>query len=276
MTITEFPAQPRRYQLLLAGIVALYLGHVLLLGYVSDDGYIALRYVRNFLAGQGFVYNPGEHVEGYTSFVWVALLGALGRVLPGVALETLAKVVGVVFGVAAVAATAVATRRLWPNRGWTSLAAATLVAASTGLAAWATGGLETTLFALTVILAAWAYLADLEAGRHPVAVGALLGLMAMTRPDGMVLAAAAGAHYAVHAWRTARLAGLGRVALLALLALVVLRLAAAEHLLCQGRQRRCAVPARAALRHRVRPIQWCRSLVPACTGTPGPPPGSAP
>ena len=39
------------------------------------------RYVDNWvLAGSGLVYNRGEYVEGFTSPLWVLLLGALRRV----------------------------------------------------------------------------------------------------------------------------------------------------------------------------------------------------
>jgi arabinofuranosyltransferase len=33
-------------------------------GYTSDDAFITYRYVQNILAGNGFVYNPGERVLG--------------------------------------------------------------------------------------------------------------------------------------------------------------------------------------------------------------------
>ena len=49
--------------------------------FVHDDAYITLRYVRNLLAGDGLVWNPGERVEGYTSFgavLAIALPGLLG------------------------------------------------------------------------------------------------------------------------------------------------------------------------------------------------------
>jgi len=32
-----------------------------------DDPFITFRYARNLLAGLGPVFNPGEHVEGFTS-----------------------------------------------------------------------------------------------------------------------------------------------------------------------------------------------------------------
>ncbi|MGH3563125.1 MAG: flagellar motor control protein ZomB, partial [Mycobacterium sp.] len=42
--------------------------------WISDDGLIVLRTVRNLLAGNGPVFNPGERVEANTSTVWTYLL----------------------------------------------------------------------------------------------------------------------------------------------------------------------------------------------------------
>jgi hypothetical protein len=40
-----------------------------------DDANIYFRYVKNIVGGHGFVYNiGGEHVEGFTSFIWTLLL----------------------------------------------------------------------------------------------------------------------------------------------------------------------------------------------------------
>ena len=44
---------------------------------VCDDTLISLQYARNAALGEGFVFNPGERVEGYTNFLWVALLAGL-------------------------------------------------------------------------------------------------------------------------------------------------------------------------------------------------------
>jgi len=46
---------------------------------LSDDAYISFKYVKNWLAGNGLVYNIGERVEGYTNFLWVVIVGALSR-----------------------------------------------------------------------------------------------------------------------------------------------------------------------------------------------------
>lgn len=39
-----------------------------------DDAYISFRYVHNWGEGNGLVFNLGERVEGYSNFLWVALL----------------------------------------------------------------------------------------------------------------------------------------------------------------------------------------------------------
>jgi len=39
----------------------------------SDDSFITLRYARNILDGNGVVFNPGQHVQGFTSFLHLGL-----------------------------------------------------------------------------------------------------------------------------------------------------------------------------------------------------------
>ncbi len=49
--------------------------------FLTDDAFISFRYVSNSLAGHGYVWNapPFRPVEGYTSFLWVALLDLVWR-----------------------------------------------------------------------------------------------------------------------------------------------------------------------------------------------------
>src|SRR3954451_10367493 len=35
-----------------------------------DDSMISMQYARNFAHGHGLVWNAGEHVEGYSNFLW--------------------------------------------------------------------------------------------------------------------------------------------------------------------------------------------------------------
>ncbi|UCG61884.1 MAG: hypothetical protein JSV52_00925, partial [Candidatus Zixiibacteriota bacterium] len=60
--------------LLLAGI-GLYIGWRKF-WFLTDDAFIAFRYVSNSILGHGYTWNapPFRPVEGYTSFLWVILL----------------------------------------------------------------------------------------------------------------------------------------------------------------------------------------------------------
>lgn len=64
--------------------------------WMSDDGLIVLRTVRQILAGNGPVFNVGERVEANTSALWTAVLGLVGWI-PSVSLEWIAVIVGLVF-----------------------------------------------------------------------------------------------------------------------------------------------------------------------------------
>lgn len=44
----------------------------------TDDAFITYRHVKNFINGQGLVYNPGERVEATTNFLFAIILGILG------------------------------------------------------------------------------------------------------------------------------------------------------------------------------------------------------
>ncbi len=60
----------------LAGLLA----HAWSYRFLTDDGFISLRYSRNLARGHGLVFNPGEApVEGYTNFLWVLALAACDR-----------------------------------------------------------------------------------------------------------------------------------------------------------------------------------------------------
>ena len=55
------------------------IAYVALIGYIMrdyfmDDAYIGFRYLDNYLSGHGFVFNPGEHVEGVTNIGWLLFL----------------------------------------------------------------------------------------------------------------------------------------------------------------------------------------------------------
>jgi arabinofuranosyltransferase len=146
-----------------------------------DDAYIFYRYARNLAEGQGFVFNPGEAVEGVTSLLWVSILtlAALG----GFDLPTSAHVLGLVLaaGTLGLSTFYAATHLAEGDRRYAALAP-WLVAAPTSFALWASSGLETPLFAFLVV----AVLLAEARGRPGAALG--LGMLAtLARPEGVLL-----------------------------------------------------------------------------------------
>jgi len=151
---------------------------------IVDDTYITLRYARNWAEGSGPVFNPGERVEGYTNFLWMALLAAVNKVAPSLDLARVAQAMSLAAGAAIVLlAGFAARRRLGAVAG---VAVALLLALHSPLAAWSIAGLETT-FAAFLVLAAWATeSAAPERPRARLATPLLLALATMTRPDALL------------------------------------------------------------------------------------------
>jgi arabinofuranosyltransferase len=143
-----------------------------------DDAFIALRYVRQWEAGNGLVYNIGEPVEGYSSFLWVVLLRA-SRWL-GLDLVVAARVLGIGFAVATLVLVQRFARRL-PR----PLLSPVLLAISAPFAAWSAGGLETPLFMFLVFVGTWLSHREQQQARG-WSSGLLWGLAALTRPEGLL------------------------------------------------------------------------------------------
>lgn len=57
--------------IVLAGFV-----HQLSYGIMADDAFISFRYANHLASGKGFVFNPGERVEGYSNFLPTVLFAA--------------------------------------------------------------------------------------------------------------------------------------------------------------------------------------------------------
>lgn len=175
----------REVALLFLGLLAFGVGVWVLHGFLVDDAYIGLRYVRQAARGLGWVYNVGERVEGYSNFLWLVLL--LPAAAAGVEGILAAKALGMAAGAAALVVGWALARRLLQEEGlpegWAGWAAV-LLGCNPAFAAWAVGGLEAPLFALLVALGAWRLSVERgKEGAFPWSA-VLLGLAAMTRPEG--------------------------------------------------------------------------------------------
>jgi arabinofuranosyltransferase len=174
----------RRYWPVLAA-TAILLPHALMFDFVNDDAYISFRYARNLAEHGQLVFNLGEHVEGFTNFLWTLLL-AVGIKL-GVSPVVSSRFLGVALGIGTCAMTVRLSLRLNDEEPSPFHALAPVGLAATGaFACWCTGGLETQLFAFLVLLAFERTLAEIASGRG-FASGAVFAAAAMTRPEGLML-----------------------------------------------------------------------------------------
>jgi len=200
-------------------LTALFLAHALFyfvaLGTDAvDDAYISFRYAQNALRGHGLVFNPGERVEGFTNFLWTALMipveGSVGQHIGRASI-----LLGALFGIATLVLVIRFAQSTGVSRraGWL---AAFLLAADGSFVLWSVGGLETPLFAFLIFAGAWLYVQEQKTNderrttkdvpafvlRHPSNLpysGIFFALAAMTRPEGVLVFAITVAHQA--AWR---------------------------------------------------------------------------
>ena len=174
--------------------------------FLTDDAFISFRYVRNLLEGRGLVFNPGEYVEGYTNFLWVLELAAIWRVL-GIRPEDVAQwlSVGYTVGTIAVMLWWVARMPFLRHRGLMAWMALGLICSSATFAVWTSGGgLETRQFTFFALVAV-ACLSVYGANRWGLIVASLsLAAAALTRPEGLLVAACCVGWFVAHRWFTAR------------------------------------------------------------------------
>ena len=175
---------------LLAAAIMAFSFQALAYRYVSDDAYISFRYAQNWSRGFGPVYNVGEKVEGYTNFLWVAVLTGLHALGADIVLS--AQVLGITFGVAVILLTYRFSLRWHSSDSLWAVLAACMLALNVSFAAWATGGLETHLFASLVLLAAFLELEERDKPSRFPCSALVWGLAMMTRPDALVFVALSG------------------------------------------------------------------------------------
>ncbi|GLZ47305.1 membrane protein [Actinomycetospora sp. NBRC 106375] len=181
--------------------------------WISDDGLIVLRTVRQLAAGRGPVFNAGERVEANTSTLWTALL-ALPGLLPGQVLNWSAVVLGLVLSVAGLALGLDGARRLFGAPPRMVPFGALLVVAMPPFWDFGTSGLETGLIIGWLGLTWWLLVRRIDPGRPREAwwLAVVLGLAPLVRPDltlvALVVAVVVVVLEARHGWwRLAGLAG---------------------------------------------------------------------
>lgn len=173
--------------------------------FYHDDAFISLRYVQNFLDGSGLGWNPGERVEGYSNFLLVIVVAAVGRL--GVDLALATKVVGVASYLALIwfayreagKITEGTTHSLF------SFIPVIVVATSAPIVIWSLGGLETVLFTLLVTVGVLLFLRSFSDEKYPLVLcGVVFGLATLCRPEGALFGAIAVGYGFLAHWRKYR------------------------------------------------------------------------
>ncbi|MFO7675636.1 MAG: tetratricopeptide repeat protein [bacterium] len=193
--------------------------------FLQDDSFITYRYARNVARGLGPVFNPGERVEGYTNFLWMMMLAVLALIgLPFTVIIPLSQVIGVLCGIGTVVLFCLLLRRHGTGPPALAPVAALLLGLNGAFSYWHVSGMETGLFTFLLAAAAWYWLKPGDRARDLVSASTLLGLSALTRPEGAMFFALFGLHYVIRRLAARDLlsrAGLGRLGLF-LLPFVVL------------------------------------------------------
>src|SRR4051812_17012174 len=141
------------------GVVVAAMVVAYLLRFVIDDAYISFRYARNLDAGRGLTFNPGEHVEGYTNYLWTLLLAGAFRV--GLSPEGFSYVLSVAStGVAALATIRIG--RVLSGTSNVAIWAAVLLCTNAAFITFGTSGLETMFQTALLAVTAWAVVAVWE------------------------------------------------------------------------------------------------------------------
>ena len=170
---------------------------------VCDDSLISLQYARNVAEGLGFVFNPGERVEGFTNFLWVALL-ALAQPISGgtsAGFVHLAATMSIALAAVDILLLYRLGRLIWPRQLAPIVLALGLCAVDNGYTVWAMQALESHLLIFTMLAAGLLLWREPSRWSGPGAALCLAAAM-MTRPDAALFVAVLGASELLWAWRS--------------------------------------------------------------------------
>jgi len=146
-----------------------------------DDGFITFRYVLNFLAGKGLVYNEGQRVFGSSTPLYLIWLTLLKVLFPGWTIPFLAVRFNAVHFGSAGLVLYFFLRKVTDSRSLALLGSLTFLL-NPFLLSISGGGMESFLF-VTLLFLVLLGLAD----NKPIWAGILCGLSVLARPEGLLI-----------------------------------------------------------------------------------------
>jgi arabinofuranosyltransferase len=180
--------------MLLVAAIGLYIGWKYF-WFLTDDAYIAFRYVSNSILGHGYTWNPAPFraVEGYTGFLWLVLLEVVWRAF-GILPPQSANTLSLGFSFLSMVVATIAVMRLNLNRQLQRFRVALVALLLVGMLVnrtfltWSSSGLETALF--NCCFFTWAVITIFARRRdHWWLAGMTMAaaLVYLSRPDGMLV-----------------------------------------------------------------------------------------
>ena len=156
----------------------LFIYHALLVWFTQDDAYISYRYVKNFLDGDGLVFNQGERVEGYTNFFLIILMICFG--LFGLDYIVVSKIIGITSGIGILVLMVLWINKIFEDKPplVLTVAALWLLVTNGVFAYWTVSGLETLLFAALIFWGLY-----LVSNKNMLFVP-IMAIATLTRPEG--------------------------------------------------------------------------------------------
>ncbi|MCA9800403.1 MAG: hypothetical protein KC777_00370 [Cyanobacteria bacterium HKST-UBA02] len=146
----------------------------------GDDSFIDFRYVKNWVEGISFDYNPGERVLGFTSYIHVALLAVLSRLFADLDLPVLAQLTNVFFAMTNLALIYFFILDLYKSR-LAGLLAASVYAFDPFTTQQMIFGKEAHILITLLVLSLWAIFRE-----RPRSLAWLACLIPFVRPEGAV------------------------------------------------------------------------------------------
>lgn len=155
----------------------------LIRSWMLDDAFVFFRYAENFVQGHGWVFNNGERVEGYTSFLWLFLL-TLVRSL-GLEIVSSAQALGFLWAFLTIGGVAFSHRWFTEINSKMTFFSILFLTSCGVFTPWPASGMEVSFFAFLLTMYLFLFLKVWENGRprQSLFLGFWGILCLLTRPE---------------------------------------------------------------------------------------------
>lgn len=166
-----------------------------------DDAYISFRYGKNFMSGNGLVYNEGEYVEGYTNFLWTVITSPFTK-NKSIDISTFALIIGLLLSIFNIYLLTRITKQflnIFPlNPSYLILLPVMFFVLDDSIAFWAIGGMEFPMYTLFILAATYYYFRINKARQNYIYMSLLLMFCTMTRPEGNMIFVITMVHFLLY------------------------------------------------------------------------------